>query len=537
MPDYDKKTGNWGTLRIRDTGTTVEFWLLCTSATTFNNNNTSWSGTVNGANVSGTFKLPKGWSPLKIATYTPTSSQTVKFNIADTGTSGMGGPTSHSAAVTRATKPPAPNWDSGGMIARTTTSMTLAFRSTGNGGSTIIRWELQRSTSSSFNANVVTITSGGTSTVTGLTPGTRYYWRARGVNAIGAGAWTSTLTTDTLNVPVAPGVPTVTTLADVSVVLGWAAPTDNRGATVTGYEIWLASNTAFTSNVQKKSTNATTRTATFTGLSRTTTYYARVFAKSNNGNSANSGNRTLTTHGLPSAPGGPNTSGITNTAATVTWTAPSDLKGSTLTGYGAQIATNSAFTENLQTVEKGATTLSHQFTGLSPLTKYYTRVVPQSNFGNGSYSAWIALTTSTFSIAPVTPTVTLPSTTSAKASWLAPSDLRGSTVTGYRAQIATNTAFTSGLQTMVTSASVRTTTFLDLSEATPYWVRVQAITNYGDSAWSSSRAFTTGITPIVDPLFLKVSGVYKRGVLWVKVAGVWRQTRPWIKVSNVWRSL
>ena len=438
MPDYDKKTGSVGTLRIRDTGTLVEFWILCSSATTFNNTGVPWTGRVNGTNVSGNIKLPKGFSPIKVASYTAVGSQTVQFNMGASQTTSLGGPTSHSAAITRATVPPAPTWDGGGLEERTTTSMRIRFVGRGNGGSTITKWELQRSTTSNFSANVVTITSTGVSTVTGLTPGTRYYWRARGVNAVGNGAWTTTLTTDTLNVPVAPGTPVATDVTNQGFVLSWAAPADNRGATISGYEVWIATNNTFTQNVQKKATTAAVRTFTFTGLSSLTTYYIRVFAKSDNGNSANSGVRTVPTLDKPLAPGAITVAYPVPLSATLSWPA-AVTQGSTLSGYVLQLATNSSFTEGLQTVSKSVAERSHTFT--------------------------------------------------------------------------------------------------ELLEATPYYARVRATSNFGDSPQSTTRSFTTGVAPDIDPVFLKVAGAWKRGELQLKVAGSWRRVQPWIKVSGVWRTL
>ena len=74
----------------------------------------------------------------------------------------------------------------------TATSMRYAFDSNGNGGLTIIRWEYQYSTSSTFASGNSSIrSSSGTSVVTGLTPVTTYYFRSRGVNAAGNGPWSA----------------------------------------------------------------------------------------------------------------------------------------------------------------------------------------------------------------------------------------------------------------------------------------------------------------------------------------------------------
>lgn len=81
----------------------------------------------------------------------------------------------------------------------TATSMRIQFGRNGNAaGSTT--WELQRATNSGFTTGVTTVASSGTTTVTNLTPGTTYYFRARGKNVSGTGPWSSTRVATTLSV-------------------------------------------------------------------------------------------------------------------------------------------------------------------------------------------------------------------------------------------------------------------------------------------------------------------------------------------------
>lgn len=95
----------------------------------------------------------------------------------------------------RIPKPPAaPTPVSGTPDQIETTSMRFQFTGNDNGGASIIRWEFEISRSSSFNlSDDRLITSNGTTTVTDLNPATTYYFRARGVNSVGAGAWSTTV--------------------------------------------------------------------------------------------------------------------------------------------------------------------------------------------------------------------------------------------------------------------------------------------------------------------------------------------------------
>lgn len=79
-------------------------------------------------------------------------------------------------------------------------SATVRFQgSADNGGSNITGWKLQWATNSAFTTGVGTIGSTGTSTVTGLVPGTTYWWRAAGRNGVTdnfstTGPWSAPMT-------------------------------------------------------------------------------------------------------------------------------------------------------------------------------------------------------------------------------------------------------------------------------------------------------------------------------------------------------
>lgn len=119
MTTYNKPTGSAGTLRqiitytqnvsARTVDFHVEFWILCSDgATTVGS--LPWSGTVAGTNVSGSVGLPAGFGSKKVAEYNVTRAvqsdgylSTVNsrfvFAIGDSGTSGLGGPTSFTQDV------------------------------------------------------------------------------------------------------------------------------------------------------------------------------------------------------------------------------------------------------------------------------------------------------------------------------------------------------------------------------------------------------------------------------------------------------
>lgn len=140
---------------------------------------------------------------------------------------------------------------------------------------------IQRATNAAFTQNLRTFTSGiGTVyTDSTATPGTTYYYRVRAENAVAYSTWSNTVTVVLFAVPPAPtnlaARVVVTGLTTASVVLTWV---ESAGATVTGFTVERATNAAFTTGHVSTSVSAATRTYTFTGLNRLTTYYFRVRA-------------------------------------------------------------------------------------------------------------------------------------------------------------------------------------------------------------------------------------------------------------------
>lgn len=103
-----------------------------------------------------------------------------------------------SGSTSIATTPGAPTSPSGNPDQITPTSMRYRFTAGSTGGSPILEWQAQRATNSGFTSGVVTVASTGASVFSGLTPNTRYYFRARGRNAQGWGPWGASVNALTL---------------------------------------------------------------------------------------------------------------------------------------------------------------------------------------------------------------------------------------------------------------------------------------------------------------------------------------------------
>lgn len=201
MTDYEKATGTGGRMVIRDDLVDgVSFYVEAGFDTTFKDN-MPFSWIVNGAGGSSTKDYPTGSPLLLLKSFVVTTSQTVTFTLGATGTSGLGGPTTFTHAISRATAPAAPVLDAPTMQH---TGAVLRWADGSNGGSAITSRAYQVSTSSAFTGATwvstgITLVSGKyQATISGLIPGTTYYFRARATNAKGDGTPSAAKIADTL---------------------------------------------------------------------------------------------------------------------------------------------------------------------------------------------------------------------------------------------------------------------------------------------------------------------------------------------------
>ena len=190
MVDYTKATGSTGTMMLRDTGSTVEFWLKSgQSSTWFGSRTFSYTSPHGNGSWSGSYDAGNTWQ--RIGYITATATGTYSWTMPSTGTQGFGGPTTQSVYISRATVPPAPTPVTFTNIAHE--SVRTIFNSNGTGGAAIIEWQLAFGTngSSQTGAGNALYSSSGTRDMTGLIPGQYYAAWARGRNSVGWGPWSA----------------------------------------------------------------------------------------------------------------------------------------------------------------------------------------------------------------------------------------------------------------------------------------------------------------------------------------------------------
>ncbi|MCY3935631.1 MAG: fibronectin type III domain-containing protein, partial [Chloroflexi bacterium] len=313
---------------------------------------------------------------------------------------------------------------------------------------------------------------------TGLSAGTQYTLQVRAKNTSGTSAAASVSASTISAVPNAPTGLTTSGITTTSITLSWTAST---GGTVTRYEV-STDGSAWTDS-------GSDTTHTFSGLTANTQYTLRVRAVGGGGNSAVASVQETARSVAPNAPTGLQTSAITTSAITLSWTAST---GGAVTRYDVS-------TDGTNWTNSGSDT-THTFSGLTANTQYTLRV---RAVGAGGTSAAASVSASTLAEAPNTPTGLTTSgitTTSITLSWTAST---GGAVTRYDVSTdGTNWA---------NSGSDLTHTFSSLTANTQYTLRVRAVGAGGTSSAASIQETARAVAPNA-PTGLTTSGITQTAI-------------------------
>jgi len=256
----------------------------------------------------------------------------------------------------------------------TTTGMTLTGAQNASDGSAAVTYEFQRKVTGVGSFATVGTPSTPVLVDTGLTANTSYDYRYREVNAGGNGAWSNTLTQDTL--PGAPTSPTASSVTTTAMHLAWTAPAGGSQSLTYTLERKLTSQ-----SVGSFAGIYTGATASFddSGLTQDESYDYRVKAH-NTADGAYSS--TLTQITLPGAPQDLAVSNINNTSLTMTG-AQNASDGSVSITYEFQRQLHTA--GSWATVQTGASNVLND-TGLTQGTTYDYRYREVNSQGNGAWS-------------------------------------------------------------------------------------------------------------------------------------------------------
>ena len=244
--------------------------------------------------------------------------------------------------------------------------VTLRWSAASSNGSAITRYEYQRGSS-----NWSTVSGGASArskTVTGLSNGTKYTFRVRAVNGVGAGS-PATVSATPAGGPGRPGSLSASA-GSGRVTLRWSAASSN-GSAITRYEYQRGS-----SRYSTVSGGASARSKTVTGLTNGTKYTFRVRAVNGVG-AGSAATVSATPAGVPGAPQNLRAStGIGK--VTLSWGAASS-NGSAITHYEYKRG-NSRYS----TVSGGASARRQTVTGLTGGLTYTFYVRAVNGVGAGS---------------------------------------------------------------------------------------------------------------------------------------------------------
>lgn len=169
-----------------------------------------------------------------------------------------------------------------------TSAYTTVPTITDNGGGPITGLEVEyNTTATSVGATTLSASSLRTFLINGRAVGSALYYRVRVQNSVVGGGWSAwgawVNTTLLSNTPSQVATFTVDGIDDTEAVLHWTAPASLNGSTLTGYSLRVATNDSFSAGLQSFSLASTVLDKLVLGLTPGATYYAQVWATSNNG--------------------------------------------------------------------------------------------------------------------------------------------------------------------------------------------------------------------------------------------------------------
>lgn len=212
MPDYDVDIGGSTTLRIRDLGQTVEYWVR-TGQYTYNYQQ-PWSYFVNGVDSDTQyFRMLQGGQWQRFASFEIEYDQSIRFTIYDEG---LGFPTyDYWVHILRDTVPEAPEIYAAD--ATSSSNIRVKFSLGYDGGSAIVQKQVGYGTNRDSPQFYVDTGGPNQVDVGGLSTGVKYYFWARVKNATGWSPWSNRGEDTTFRTSNAPRAVTFTNIAQTSV--------------------------------------------------------------------------------------------------------------------------------------------------------------------------------------------------------------------------------------------------------------------------------------------------------------------------------
>ncbi len=299
-----------------------------------------------------------------------------------------------------------------------------------------------------------------------------------------------------------PGIPTGLAAVAVSptqVNLFWSVPASDGGSAITGYKIEYKAGSFYSTLVEN---TGSVTTYSHTGLTAGTVYTYKISAVNSIGTSTASSEVSVTPSSssaavAPGMPTGLAATAISPTQINLSWTAPSNNGGYSITGYKIQYRVGSDQYSDL-VANTASTTTSYSHTGITAGQLYLYRVYAITSFATGNPSSEVSIqpksvAMSTVPGAPTSPSAIATSATKIDLSWTAPSNNGGYPITGYKIEYKKGT----GSYLPLVSNTANTTTSYShtgLTTGSSYTYKISAISSIGTSTASSEVSATPTTT-------------------------------------------
>ncbi|MFW9914322.1 MAG: SBBP repeat-containing protein [Candidatus Thorarchaeota archaeon] len=266
-----------------------------------------------------------------------------------------------------------------------------------DGGSVITSYRIYRGTTSGIYALIGIVTTGMSFNDTTARAGTTYYYIVSAVNGVGESLFSDEISATPTGTPpitiTAPDAPQSlsATVGGNFVNLSWAVPSSDGGFPITGYRVYRGT----TSGIYALAGVVSTTSFNDTPLAGGMTYYYVVTAINAAGESDFSEEVSATPTGIPAstltAPGIPQSVSATagENSILLSWTAPTDDGGVTITSYRVYRGTSSGVYALIGVLTTGT---SYEDTTAAKGTTYYYVVTAVNGIGESSFSIEVSAT-------------------------------------------------------------------------------------------------------------------------------------------------
>ncbi len=308
-----------------------------------------------------------------------------------------------------------------------------------NGGSPIKGYEIDyRIVPATTDTTLVTLGNVTNYTHTNLVTGKTYLYRVSAINVVGTGnptpeqgaTPTSSSAPPKKIVPNPPQNLVASIYSATQINLSWGAPVSNGGPAVTGYKIDYKIDSGNFTNIVANS-GSSLAAYSHTGLQTGHTYTYRVFAINSVGTGNSSNTASATPVAVNTVPSSPTLSAnpASSTSVSLSWIVPTNNGGTPIIGYKIEYA-NGTSNFVVLVANTGNTNTAYTQKGLVTGTSYTYRVSAINSLGVGSPSNSVAVTPQDTKTPIITSAIAI-SPTSAKISWIAPSQTYVQVISGY----------------------------------------------------------------------------------------------------------